>query len=391
MTLAWLLPLHFMTLSELITEPWLRIAAFVGCGAFVLIVVNYIVNYWSLAFFKSSHLATNSNLEPASVIICARNEDENLTEFLPKVCSQDYPNFEVIVVNDCSDDDTENVIDEFVKIFPNLKKVTIKEDAYYKHGKKFAVLVGIKAAQYENMVFMDADCYPSSDQWLKEMSKGFSKEREVVLGYGAYEKQDTFLNKLIRFDTFMIAVQYLSSAIKGQAYMGVGRNLAYKKDLFYRNKGFSSHYHINSGDDDLFVNEVATETNVNACIDASAFTYSKAKTDFRGWKLQKARHLTTSPFLKPATKAKIGFNYFTQYLFWFSLIPLFFSINTAILAGALLFLKVIFQWLVIRKAAIKLNENDLWPMSFVYELFLLFIYPIFHLAKVFYKPNTWTS
>jgi len=380
-----------MLISELITKPWLQVASLIAVIGFVLVIVNYILNYWTLAFFKSSHLATNSNLEPVSVIICAKNEDENLTEFLPKVLQQDYPNFEVIVVNDCSFDDTENVIDEFVQIFPNLKKVTIKEDGYYKHGKKFAVLVGIKAAQYENMVFMDADCYPGSDQWLKEMARGFNKEREIVLGYGAYEKQDTFLNKLIRFDTFMIAVQYLSSAIKGKAYMGVGRNLGYKKDLFYRNKGFSSHYHINSGDDDLFVNQVANETNVNACIQQTAFTYSKAKTDFRGWKLQKARHLTTSPFYSASTKAKIGFNYFSQYLFWLSLIPLFFSINTAILAAGLLFLKVMFQWLVIRKAAIKLNEPDLWAMSFVYELFLLFIYPIFHLAKAFYKPNTWTN
>ncbi len=380
-----------MLISELITEPWLQVASLIALIGFVLIILNYILNYWTLAFFKSSHLATNSNLEPVSVIICAKNEDENLTEFLPKVLQQDYPNFEVIVVNDCSFDNTENVIDEFTQIFPNLKKVTIKEDGYYKHGKKFAVLVGIKAAQYENMVFMDADCYPSSDQWLKEMARGFNKEREVVLGYGAYEKQDTFLNKLIRFDTFMIAVQYLSSALKGKAYMGVGRNLGYKKDLFYRNKGFSSHYHINSGDDDLFVNQVANETNVNACIQQTAFTYSKAKTDFRGWKLQKARHLTTSPFYSSSTKTKIGFNYFSQYLFWLSLLPLFFSINTAILAAGLLLLKVIFQWLVIRKAAIKLNEPDLWAMSFIYELFLLFIYPIFHLAKAFYKPNTWTN
>lgn len=380
-----------MLISELITEPWLQVASLIAVIGFVLIIINYILNYWALAFFKSSHLATNSNLEPVSVIICAKNEDENLTEFLPKVLQQDHPNFEVIVVNDCSIDNTENVIDEFVQIFPNLKKVTIKEDGYYKHGKKFAVLVGIKAAQYENLVFMDADCYPSSDQWLKEMARGFTKEREVVLGYGAYEKQDTFLNKLIRFDTFMIAVQYLSSALKGKAYMGVGRNLGYKKDLFYRNKGFSSHYHINSGDDDLFVNQVANETNVNACIQPTAFTYSKAKTDFRAWKLQKARHLTTSPFYSSSTKTKIGFNYFSQYLFWLSLLPLFFSLNTAILAGGLLLLKVIFQWLVIRKAAIKLNEPDLWAMSFIYELFLLFIYPIFHLAKAFYKPNTWTN
>jgi glycosyltransferase involved in cell wall biosynthesis len=380
-----------MLISELITQPWLQVASLIALIGFVLIIINYILNYWALAFFKSSHLATNSNLEPVSVIICAKNEDENLTEFLPKVLQQDYPNYEVIVVNDCSYDNTENVIDEFTQIFPNLKKVTIKEDAYYKHGKKFAVLVGIKAAQYENLVFMDADCYPSSDQWLKEMARGFTKEREVVLGYGAYEKQDSFLNKLIRFDTFMIAVQYLSSAIKGKAYMGVGRNLGYKKDLFYRNKGFSSHYHINSGDDDLFVNQVANETNVNACIQQTAFTYSKAKTDFKGWKLQKARHLTTSPFYSTSTKSKIGFNYFSQYLFWLSLVPLFFSLNTAILAAGLILLKVMFQWLVVRKAAIKLNEPDLWAMSFIYELFLLFIYPIFHLAKAFYKPNTWTN
>lgn len=380
-----------MLVLELITERWLQIAALVAAASFILIIINYILNYWSLAFFKETHLSKSTSNEPVSVIICAKNEDENLTEFLPKILTQEYPNFEVIVVNDCSYDNTENVIDEFVKIFPNLKKVTIKEDAYYKHGKKFAILVGIKAATYENMLFIDADCYPTSDHWLQEMANGFTNEREIVLGYGAYEKQDSFLNKLIRFDTFMIAVQFLNHAIKGRAYMGVGRNLAYKKDLFYRNKGFSNHYHINSGDDDLFVNQVANEKNVNVCISDKAFTYSKVKTDFRSWKLQKARHLTTSPFYKAETKTKIAFNYFTQYLFWMSLVPLFFSVNTAILAAILLLLKVIFQWLVVRKAAIKLNESDLWALSFVYELFLLFIYPIFHVAKAFYKPNNWTN
>ncbi len=380
-----------MPISELITERWLQVSAIIGLLAFVLIIINYCVNYWAVAFFKSTHLAVNEPQEPVSVIICARNEDENLTEFLPKVLTQDHPNFEVIVVNDCSYDNTETVIDEFMKIFPNLKKVNIKEDAYYKHGKKFAILVGIKAASYENMVFIDADCYPTSDHWLRMMAQGFSKEKEIVLGYGAYESHDSFLNKLIRFDAFCIAAQYLSHAIKGKAYMGVGRNLAYKKDLFYRNKGFSNHYHINSGDDDLFVNQVATANNVNVCIDTKAFTMSKPKTNFKSWKLQKARHLTTSPFYSSATKTRIGFSYFSQYFFWLSLVPLFFSVNTAILAGILFVLKVIFQWLVMRKAAIKLNESDLWALSFVYELFLLFIYPIFHMAKAFYKPNNWTN
>ena len=198
------------------------------------IVIYYMISVLPLAKFKSSHLQSSDKQEPVSVIICAKNEDDNLTEFLPKVLMQNYPEFEVIVVNDCSFDNTENVIDEFAKIFPNLKKITIKEDEYYKHGKKFAIMVGIKGSKYENLVFTDADCYPADENWLSEMSKGFTESKEIVLGYGSYRKESGFLNKLIRFDSFMIALNYLSAALKGKAYMGVGRNLAYKKSLFYK-------------------------------------------------------------------------------------------------------------------------------------------------------------
>ena len=367
---------------------YLSILAFLGFAALTL---NYIINYLPVSLFKNSRFNTEKSTPPLSVIICAKNEDENLTEFLPKVLTQDYPDFEVIVVNDCSYDNTENVIDEFAKIFPNLRKANIKEDAYYKHGKKFAMLVGIKAAKNNCLVFTDADCYPASNQWLKEMAAGFTEEREIVLGYGAYEKQKGFLNKLIRFDTFMIAVQYLSSAIKNKPYMGVGRNLAYTKELFFKEKGFSKHYHINSGDDDLFVNQAATATNTNICLDIETITYSKPKKTFKQWNIQKTRHLTTAPLYSSFSKSKIAFNYFSQYFFYFSLIPLGFSTRTTLLIPILLFLKVIVQLIILNKASKKLGEKDLLTGSALYELIFLFIYPIFHLSKLFYKPNKWTN
>jgi biofilm PGA synthesis N-glycosyltransferase PgaC len=358
---------------------------------FIILVINYIVNYLPLSLFKHTRFNAEKRSEPVSIIICAKNEDENLTEFLPKVLTQEYPDFEVIVVNDCSYDNTENVIDEFAKIFPNLRKATIKEDAYYKHGKKFAMLVGIKAAKNNCLLFTDADCYPASNQWLAEMAAGFSAEREIVLGYGAYEKQKGFLNKLIRFDAFMIAVQYLSSAIKNKPYMGVGRNLAYTKELFFKERGFSKHYHINSGDDDLFVNQSANRSNTNVCIDKEAMTYSKPKKTFRQWNIQKTRHLTTAPLYSSFSKARIAFNYFSQYFFYFSLIPLSFSVNTLLLLPILLFLKGIIQLLILNKASKRLNEKDLLTASVLYELILLVIYPIFHISKLFYKPNKWTN
>ncbi len=364
----------------------LTVLAGIGC---LLIIINYLLNYLPLSRFKTVRFNQQVKLEPVSVIICAKNEDENLTDFLPKVLTQEYPEFEVVVVNDCSWDNTENVIDEFAKIFPNLRKANIKEDAYYKHGKKFAMLVGIKAAKYNHLVFIDADCYPSSNNWLREMAAGFTAEQEIVLGYGAYEKQKSFLNNLIRYDTFIIAVNFLSSAIKRKAYMGVGRNMAYTKDLFFREKGFSKHYHLVSGDDDLFVNQAATENNVNVCINEEAITYSKAKKTFKEWRIQKARHLTTAPLYSSASRARLTFNYFSQIYFYCSLVPLFFSMNTLLVIPILLVLKMSAQILILNKAARKLGETDLLYAGVLYELILLFIYPIFHISKLFYKPGKW--
>jgi poly-beta-1,6-N-acetyl-D-glucosamine synthase len=357
---------------------------------FILISVNYIINYFPVSFFKDVRMPVAPINEPVSIIICAKNEDENLTEFLPKVLTQDYPDFEVVVVNDCSWDNTEHVIDEFAKIFPNLRKANIKEDAYYKHGKKFAILVGIKAAKHNRLVFTDADCYPTSNNWLQEMVNGFSAEKEIVLGYGAYEKEAGFLQQLIRFDAFIIAVQYLSAAIKGRAYMGVGRNMAYSKDLFYKGKGFSKHYHIQSGDDDLFVNHAATKTNVNVCLDKDSITYSKPKKTFKEWRLQKARHLSTAPLYSGSSKSFIAFNYFSQYFFYLSVVALFFSMKTLLLIPILLILKIIVQLVALNKVCQKLNERELLLSGLLYELILLFIYPIFHLTKLFYKPGKWS-
>lgn len=369
-------------------EEILSVAAFV---IFLLHIINYFTSLWPAAALKTNLSVPGNNTEPVSVIICARNEDENLTEFLPKVLTQDYAEFEVLVVNDCSWDNTETVIDEFAKIFPNLRKINIKEDAYYKHGKKFAVMVGIKGAKYENLVFTDADCYPVSNQWLKQMASSFSESKEIILGYGGYEKQKGFLNSLIRFDTMLIALQYLSAAIKGKAYMGVGRNLAYKKSLFFKHKGFSNHYHINSGDDDLFVNQAATDSNTNVCLSHDSITRSKAKTTFGDWRRQKQRHLTTAPHYKPESKLKLGFDFAVKYFFYIFFVTLLCFKGTFLVGLALFLLKIIFQMIIFNKASKKLNEPDLWLLAFVYEFVLLLLYPVFHISKLFFKPNKWTN
>lgn len=380
--------MYFPDFVEIGVDELLLIAFFVS---FIGIVIHYVINILPIGNLKTVSLESSQSKAPVSIIICARNEDDNLTEFLPKILVQDYPEFEVVVVNDCSIDNTENVIDEFAKIFPNLKKVNIKEDDYYKHGKKFAVMVGIKGAKYDNLLFTDADCFPASEYWLEEMSSGFVNKKEIVLGYGAYKKEKGFLNKLIRFDTFLIAANYLSAALKESAYMGVGRNLGYKKELFYKQKGFSKHYHIVSGDDDLFINQACTQENTNVVISPNAITYSLAKTSFLDWKRQKLRHLTTAPHYSASSKTKITMAYVLQYAFHILLLSLLLFKTTILIGLSAFILKICIQMIIFKKVSKKLNEVDLWAFAFFHEIILLMVYPMFHISLLFHKQNKWKN
>lgn len=354
----------------------------------ILILLWYYLYYFArIAFHKEKNVS--GSFQPVSVIICAKNEDHNLPEFLPLVLSQDYPEYEVVVVNDCSWDNTTDVLREFEKKFNHLKVITVKEDLKHHHGKKFAVMVGIKGAKQEHLLFTDADCKPLSNQWLKSMMRNFSGATEIVLGYSKYEKLPGFLNKLIRFDTFQIALQYLSFAKAGSPYMGVGRNLAYKKPLFFKHKGFATHYHIESGDDDLFINQAATKVNTRAEISPESFTESRVKKEWNGWIEQKRRHLTTWKEYKSSDKIRLGIYPIAQAFFWilFSVL-LFFQYEIFIVLSLFAF-KIIVQLIIFKLSTDKLKEKDLFLTSLFAELFLLGFYPALTISNALFRRKKW--
>ncbi len=364
----------------------------------ILVLLWYYLYYFArLSFYKEKTLLPIAFKEvPVSVVICARNEDHNLPECLPLILSQDYPSYEVVVVNDCSWDNTPDILREFEKKYKHLKAITIKEDPKHHHGKKFALMVGIKGATHEYLLLTDGDCKVLSDQWLKKMMSKFSAEKEIVLGYSKYKKLPGFLNKLIRFDTFHIALQYLSFAMAGSPYMGVGRNLAYKKSLFFNNKGFASHYHIESGDDDLLINEIATGANTAIEISAESFTESRVKKEYKGWVEQKRRHLTTWTNYKLSDKIRLGIYTFAQVFFWLSFIVMIalcgqqlFSAYDLYLVLGLFGFRIIAQLIVFRMAMEKLKEKDLFLISLLAELFLIGFYPLLALSNKLFRRKKW--
>jgi glycosyltransferase involved in cell wall biosynthesis len=290
---------------------------------------------------------------------------------------QSYPSsFEVVAVNDNSLDDSKYILQELKKTFKSLKVVELTQEAVHISGKKYPLSVGIREAKHEILLLTDADCVPASENWISKMQDGYDESTEIVLGYGAYHKTKGVLNKLIRFETFHTALQYLSYALAGHPYMGVGRNLSYKKSLFLRNKGFSSINHIPSGDDDLFINKTATRNNTAVIIDPDAITRSIPKTTWGGWLKQKARHYTTAKYYRGKHKFLLGLYFITQFLFYPILITgLIFSDWRWVLVT--FGIRVIVQGWILYRSMRKMGEADLWPWFLFLDLWMFLYYIIF--------------
>lgn len=359
---------------------------------FIAIVSIQIVYYLSFLFsfaIKSAKTQLKKNL-PISVIVCAKNEAENLKKNIPLILNQDYLNFEIVLVNDTSFDDTLKIMKDFEANNRNIRVVDVKTNERFWGNKKFALTLGIKASKHDSLVFTDADCAPSSKQWLAHISGNFSNQKSIVLGYGAYAKRKfSFLNKLIRFETLMTALQYFSYSNLGMPYMGVGRNMAYKKDLFFGNSGFNNHMSLRSGDDDLFINEVANHTNTSICFTEESFTVSESKTSYRAWILQKRRHISTAKFYKLKHQFFLGLFYTSQFLFWvlgILLIVLDYNWEWVL---ALIVLRFTIQWICLGYTAKKFNEIDLIALTPVLELFLITTQLSIFIANLISKPKHW--
>ncbi|MEP6926867.1 MAG: glycosyltransferase, partial [Ginsengibacter sp.] len=238
-----------MKLTEFLSK-WQNLL-FPGFCIITLVQVFYYLFFFTrLAFYKSKQ-KNISQTHPVSVIICSRDEAANLVKNLPGALVQKYrTTHEVIVVNDNSFDESKYILEEYQKTFRQMHLIELKQEARFIPGKKFPLSVGIKTAKYEIVLLTDADCVPASEFWIEKMQEGFIEGIEIVLGYGALHKKKGIFNKLVRWETFHTGLQYLSYACAGQPYMGVGRNLSYKKTVFFRHKGFSSHNHVPGGDDD---------------------------------------------------------------------------------------------------------------------------------------------
>ena len=314
-----------------------------------------------------------------SVIVCARNEGYNLRPYVQSLLTQDYPTYEVIIVNDGSEDDTQAVIDEYAALDKRVKTTFVPKGARVRSTKKLGLTLAAKAAQYDYLLLTDADCRPESTKWISSMMEGFGDglrvtgdRIEVVLGYGAYFWEDSLLNGVIQYDTLFNGVHYLGAAATGKPYMGVGRNLAYRKETFFEHGGFTDLMTEGAGDDDLFVNKVATKNNTAVVCSRESITWSVPENRWKNWLQQKRRHLSVSGGYSAKSKRHLLREPMARGLFYLLFIVLMAVGSPLVMSAAyvLFLLRLIVQVTMMDVCAQRLGQHKMGLEVVWYDMML---------------------
>ncbi|MEO9967478.1 MAG: glycosyltransferase [Reichenbachiella sp.] len=316
--------------------------------------------YWMILLLKIlRHKSLPKKHVPVSVIVCAHNELGNLKKLIPALLDQKHSEFELVIVDDRSEDGTYDYMLE--KQSDQLKFVHVDQVHDHINAKKFALTLGIKAAQHEILLFTDADCIPSSADWITEMTGNFDKNTEYTLGVSPYNNDSGLLNHFIQFETHWTAMNYIGFALAGNPYMGVGRNLAYKKSSFLKHKGFSKIQHITGGDDDLLVNEHANKKNTKVAIGAGSLVYSIPKKTWSEFNRQKIRHWSVGRHYKWMDKFILGLQNFSNLVFWLALIILAMQTNNFLIPTGMLVFRMVFITILVELTSKKFGYRmNIW-------------------------------
>lgn len=343
----------------------------------------------ALSFLRNKPLIMGEP-KPVSIIVCAHDEEENLRELVPLLLQQDHPEFEVIVVEDRCNDGTYDYLRELTRQHANLRMVRVQFKPEHINGKKFALTLGIKAARYEHLLFTDADCRPASTQWAKNITAAYLPETEIVLGFSPYQKKAGWLNAFIRFEALLTAIQYLGFAWLGKPYMGVGRNLSYKKSLFLSGKGFMMHQHVTGGDDDLFVNQYANRKNTVAHVSPQSFVFSKPSESWKEFLHQKRRHLAAGKYYKVADKIVLGLFMLSWLGTWFLLVPAISHGPFYVIAAVFLLRELILMSLFRMLARKSGDAFEIWKIP-VLDFIFTFYYLVTGLRALVAKRLRWKN
>ncbi len=360
----------------------------------IVLFVYYGVFYLRIGIYKGKKeqklIDKKTEFPPISIVLTAKNESNDLKENLAYLLEQDYPNFEVIVVDHASQDDTKYVLQLYKENYPHLKIVRFLKDVNLFQGKKFPLSIGIKSAKNDIILLTECNCIPKSFTWIREIVSHFHQNTNIVLGFSGFKSNNTLLNWFIQYDNLAYASSFLGFALMGNPYTGCGRNLAYRRSFFFEKNGFIHHYNIATGDDDIFVNQNATPGNTTICLSPDSLIIANPKKTFPAWCLQRKKRMSTQKYYSFSNKLSLAIYPLSVILFYATLITLFFTqpLFWKFLMGIII-IKWGWQIFTFYKLAHKLGVKKIAYFSPIFELYFTIVNTITYFTTLKRKNTRW--
>lgn len=369
-------------------NPKVALAILILFVATTAIQLAYYYIVYGKFVFRRKKEALSLREVPLSVVVVVRDNASQVLQTLPRLLEQQYPNYEIVVVNDrCPDEQSLFAINEYRKRYSNVKFIDLRDAVSTSRGYKMATSMGIKCASYDNIVVTGPDCLPSSEHWLANISQKFQNSKKIVLGYSTFIKRKTPYNIFLHFDKVVGALQYFSHALWNSTYRGDFNNIAFARNLFYNQKGFTSFNHLEWGEEDLFISRIATPTNVSVEYSPESSIIKQNIPSYGYWRLHKISLFYTRKFNSLKNKLLLSFYNITNLLFYTLLV---FGIVFCLKAPAILYsiigvavARIASLYIVFGIGAKKLNERQIIPHLLFYDLLFSILNPLYWLSSKF--------
>ncbi|MCI0513247.1 glycosyltransferase [candidate division KSB1 bacterium] len=341
-----------------------------------LLAMNYLMQ--GLRRLKRGQATSEPSI---SVVVAARNEAANITRCVTALLHQRYPveKFEILVVDDRSTDHTADLVREIARTHSQLKLISITATPPEMAPKKYALATGIQAAKGELIFTTDADCTPLPD-WLKITARYFEPAVGLVAGFAPLESRtasrSNWLQKMYGLESLALACVAAGGIGKQRPLTCSGRNLAYRKQVFEAVGGFARIGQHISGDDDLFLQQVAATTNweIRYVFEAAALVYSPPPANFTLFKNQRTRHASKGRHYQPWLTGVLGGVYLYNFMLWLGLIAFpFLPIQPVFILLVSLALKIAAEFGLLLRGAQLFRKR-----------YLLWVFPLATLAHIPY-------
>lgn len=311
-----------MDFTALLTNRYTLVYLVILLTAIIVLSLYYGLTYMRVGRTKNKRATqilppSDDRLPSVSIVMVTHNEAAYLKDSLPYLLEQDYPDYEVVMVDYLSHDDTPFVLKVCSENYDNFKPVSFPEDVNMFQGKKYPLSIGIQSAKGDVILLTDPDCVPRSLTWVREMMKGYSVPGvKMVMSYAGIKQEKGLLNLFQQYDNLCDTASWMSASLSGHPYTATGRNLSYRRDFFFAQGAFCSHYSEPEGADDMFVNQNANGSNSILSLESGGFVDMEAKESFRQWRLLRRRRYATKRYYPTATKLRLALHPIAMVLFY---------------------------------------------------------------------------